>query len=461
VISTSVQAAVSQPCRASLEGPGLPDPLPRTSSLSSTTSIPSTTFKSHGGCCPTGGPCGSAASSARRASPGCAVTTRSLGTASRSAGTTSMSSKRQVGGLVVILALVAVNRHRAGCLRGQPHSAPSDQQTTAQQAALRAQQRAATLRRRRAAALHKRRTRTRRLRAERRARLRTRRRREEAARQAAPSGPSKQQQANGCPSGLVPEGNRVLRPPGGRVRRLRRRPVPQHRHEACGCIGPAHPPSTGPATNCPQRCQGVPRPVTRAPAPPPPLLIVTVATPPRKLSTEQRVIADARSAPSCKRRRPPLGDLCDMRAGRPTQPHVLRGGPADGSNQDRKAPHSRYHGPVSGGRVQQFAVRRGLLAVRATSPPSHLPNQRDSGPTRSYGGATPARSLDICNWRARESECPLSLPLCRRCDCCGDSGCLLWAPRVAEQPRNLREAASRFCGTVAGEVHALLRDSRE
>lgn len=132
---------------------------------------------------------------------------------------------------------------------GGSHSATTSSdaaQRAHQQALAQAQERAAALRRKRAAALRKRRARARRLRAERRKRAAARRRHEAAARQAA----AQQAASNGCPSGLVPEGTEACVLPGGQSAGCGGDPYSTPTRNG-GCIGPAHPPSTGPATNCP------------------------------------------------------------------------------------------------------------------------------------------------------------------------------------------------------------------
>src|SRR5437763_14620687 len=71
--------------------------------------------------------------------------------------------------------------------------------------------------------------------------------------------------AGGCPRGLVPEGTAACVKPGGAPAGCGGNPYSTPTRHG-GCIGPAHPPSTGPATHCPPG--QVPAGTTGACAPP-------------------------------------------------------------------------------------------------------------------------------------------------------------------------------------------------
>jgi hypothetical protein len=147
----------------------------------------------------------------------------------------------------VLMLLAVIGCCIAACGGGSSTTASSPTAQAAQkQAAAVAQRRAAALRRKRAAALRKRRARARRIRAERRVRAAAKRRREEVARRAA----AQRAASDGCPGGLVPEGTEACVLPGGQSAGCGDDPYSTPTRSG-GCIGPAHPPSTGPATNCP------------------------------------------------------------------------------------------------------------------------------------------------------------------------------------------------------------------
>lgn len=65
----------------------------------------------------------------------------------------------------------------------------------------------------------------------------------------APTQPT-QSSGNGCPSGLVPQGTQACARPNGDSAGCGGNPYSTPTRSG-GCIGPAHPPSSGPATNCP------------------------------------------------------------------------------------------------------------------------------------------------------------------------------------------------------------------